>query len=222
MVIVLGVINFRETRHSPSHRELEEKAYARYRKTIPRFERNVKVGLKTCERTLAAKIKVIVSAMVEEYYYMLVNTDMSITCKREPYIDEFEIGVRAFDEYIKDTNPTAREMFYINIDHAIRSVVKELGLPDNIRRFYLDLDVQNLYHQGILSKDVYRHKIHKAYTRALKWRFFYITPFFGKRKNKSVRVNEEYRTFEPLLSAVEELNLCIVEIDGKYFIQHKE
>lgn len=222
MVIVLGVINLRETRNSPSERELKEEALSKYHRTIPRFKNKVMDRLKKCDGRLTYMVKLIVLTMVEEYYYLLVHSDMSLTCKPVSYINELEIRVRAFEEYIEAFHITADERRYLPIDHAIRSVVKELGLPDNIRRFYLDLDGMNLYNQGILSKDVYRHKIHKAYTRVLKRRFFYITPFFGKRKNKSVRVSETYCTFEPLLSAVEELNLCIVERDGIYFIQHKE
>lgn len=212
MVIVLGVINFRETGRSPGERELRDKALSKYHRTIPRFKNKVMDRLKGCNGTLTDKVKLIVLTMVEEYYYLTVNSDFSLTYMPVSYLDGFDFYSGHFEKHLEE---------YYPMQYEFRCAIIDLGLPKRIDSYYLRLDGMNLYNQGILSKDVYRHKIHKAYTRVLKRRFFYITPFFGKRKKTSVRVNEEYRTFEPLLSALVELNLCLVERDGEHFIQHK-
>lgn len=155
------------------------------------------------------RFELIMRCMVENYYTIHINDDLSSTYVRKPFMNDRWLASGYFEGGLRESR---RVLGYL---------LDKYNIPTDITQCLVDLDGMNLYHQGILDKQEYHHKFHNTYTKFLKWRFFYITPFFGKRKNASVRVNEEYRTFEPLLSAIEELNLCLVERDGEHFIEHK-
>lgn len=188
----------------------KEPMYKRYRKYKEHFENSVKQELTQENKDdYHFTFNLIMRCMVENFYNLHINDDLRATYVGKPFMEDRHLAWNYFKKYVHDSN--------LVLDYLLHKHNLSMGFTD----WFIDLDIKNLYDQGITNSEVHHKKIKRAYRRALRRELFHL-PFIFWRKRKVMFLNKDYFLFEPLWEVINELNLKVIETsDGELIVTHK-
>lgn len=208
MVYVLGLNIFAFCYEGES--DNKEPMYKRYRKCKEHFENSVKQVLTQENKDdYHFTFNLIMRCMVENFYTIRINDDLRATYVGKPFMEDRHLAWDYFKKYVHDSN--------LMLDYLLHKHNLSMGFTD----WFIDLDIKNLYDQGITNSEIHHKKIKTAYRDFLRDELFYL-PFIPWRKKRVVFLNRDYSLFEPLREVLEELKLKVIESsDGELIVTHK-